>query len=140
MMAPVLAPVRVGIDVVSVGEVYEASARFGARYERALFTDAERDAAGGDPRSRAASLAARFAAKEAVIKALRPAPGEEPGWRDIEVRRHPHGWCQLVLTGRAAVQAETAGLRHWSVSLTHEGDVAAAVVAAVGPAEARWSA
>ncbi len=129
------AGVRVGIDVVSVSEVEAAVARFGPRYERLLFTDGERDDAPPAPRSRAESLAARFAAKEAAFKVLRPAPGGAPRWRDVEVRRHPQGWCEILLRGGAASLARQAGLGRWSVSLTHHGDVAAAVVAAVeGPA------
>jgi holo-[acyl-carrier protein] synthase len=125
------AGVRVGIDVVSVSEVEAAAARFGDRYEQALFTEDERGDAPPAGRSRAEALAARFAAKEAAIKVLRPAPGGEPRWRDVEVARHPHGWCQIRLRGRAASLAQQAGLRGWSVSLTHHADMAAAVVAAV---------
>ena len=58
----------------------------------------------------AAGLAARFAAKEAAIKALRPA-GPQPDWRSIEVRRDPEGWCDMHLTGEAARLAEIAGVR-----------------------------
>ena len=76
---------------------------------------------------RAASLAARFAAKEATIKVLRP-EGHQPDWRSVEVRRDPNGWCTLALTGHAAALAEQAGIADLAVSLTHEGDVAAAVV------------
>jgi holo-[acyl-carrier protein] synthase len=123
--------VRVGIDVISINEVERAAARFGDRYERVLFTDGERGDAPRWGRSRAESLAARFSAKEAVIKVLRPAPGGEPPWLDVEVARHRHGWCEIRLRGRAASLARQAGLGRWSVSLTHHGDVAAAVVAAV---------
>jgi holo-[acyl-carrier protein] synthase len=82
---------------------------------------------------RAASLAARFAAKEATIKVLRPV-GHQPDWRSVEVRRHSEGWCTMALSGHAAALADQAGIAELAVSLTHEGDVAAAVVVALcGP-------
>jgi holo-[acyl-carrier protein] synthase len=79
---------------------------------------------------RAASLAARFAAKEATLKVLRPV-GHQPDWRSVEVRRHAGGWCTMALSGHAAVLADEAGIAELAVSLTHEGDVAAAVVIAL---------
>jgi acyl carrier protein len=85
-------------------------------------------------------LAARFAAKEATIKALAPADGAPP-WRSIEVRRHPGGRCSLLLHGEAGRLAWASGLDHWAVSLSHEGAVAVAVVVAsrgVGPGSAGW--
>jgi holo-[acyl-carrier protein] synthase len=77
----------------------------------------------------AASLAARFAAKEATIKVLRP-EDSTPAWKSIEVRRHPSGWCELHLTGEAARLAAAADVTDLAVSLTHDGDLAAAVVLA----------
>jgi holo-[acyl-carrier protein] synthase len=76
------------------------------------------------------SLAARFAAKEAVIKALALS---EAGisWRDIEVVKLPDGHCELQLHGRVAARAHQAGCRQWQLSLSHEGDYAGAVVMAL---------
>jgi holo-[acyl-carrier protein] synthase len=81
----------------------------------------------------ASSLAARFAAKEATIKVLRPngLPDEAVDWRSIEVRREETGWCSLRLTGEARVLAERAGVTDISVSLSHEGEMATAVVVAL---------
>ena len=75
-------------------------------------------------------LAARFAAKEAAIKALALA---EVGvnWRDIEVRKQGDGSCQLVLRGKAAAQAARMGVSSIAVSLSHDGDYAGAVVTAL---------
>lgn len=73
------------------------------------------------------SLAARFAAKEAVVKVLRPS-ADRPEWRSIEVHRMAAGWCEIRLTGRAAALAEAEGITEFAVSLTHEPPVAAAVV------------
>ena len=122
--------VRVGIDLTEIAEVEAAIARFGDRYERRLFTETERAEATGTPAVRAASLAARFAAKEATIKILHR-DGVAPPWRSIEVRRGPHGQPDLHLAGDAARLAAQAGLSEWSVSLTHDGGMAAAVVAAI---------
>ena len=82
------------------------------------------------PRPRTASLAVVFAAKEATFKVLRPR-GHQPDWRSVEVRRDPGGWCTMALSGHAAALAGQAGIAELAVSLTHEGDVAAAVVVAL---------
>ncbi len=120
---------RVGVDLTRVDDVAESLARFGERYARRLFTEREiTDTAGA---SRAAGLAARFAAKEATIKALAPAD-DPPPWRSIEVLRGAGGACELRLDGRASQLAAEAGLDTWSVSLCHEGPTAVAVVAACG--------
>jgi len=125
--------IRVGADVVAVCQVAESVDRFGARYLERIYTAHELTSCVGSPAVRAASLAARFAAKEATIKVLRPV-GHQPDWRSVEVRRHAEGWCTMALTGHAAQLADEAGIAQLAVSLTHEGDVAAAVVVALcGP-------
>ena len=124
---------RVGADVVSVQQVEQSVARFGSRYLERIYTHHELESSVGRPSVRAASLAARFAAKEATLKVLRPV-GHQPDWRSVEVRRHPSGWCTMALSGHAAALADRAGIAELAVSLTHEGDVAAAVVVALcGP-------
>jgi holo-[acyl-carrier protein] synthase len=121
---------RVGVDLVSVREVARSLERFGERYVRRVFTAHEaaycRAAAG---RAAAARFAARFAAKEATLKALHP---ETPwaDWRAIEVRRHPSGWCELVLHGEAAALARRQGIETLALSMSHDGGRAAAVVVA----------
>lgn len=122
--------IRVGADVVAVHQVEESVACFGSRYLRRVYTEHELSSCGGTPPVRAASLAARFAAKEATIKVLRPV-GHQPDWRSVEVRRHAEGWCTIALSGHAAALADEAGIADLAVSLTHEGDVAAAVVVAL---------
>jgi holo-[acyl-carrier protein] synthase len=121
---------RVGADVVSVQQVEESVARFGSRYLERIYTQHELESSVGRAPVRAASLAARFAAKEATLKVLRPV-GHQPDWRSVEVRRHPSGWCTMSLSGHAAVLADQAGIAELAVSLTHEGDVAAAIVVAL---------
>jgi len=114
--------VGIGVDVVDV-------ARFGAALERTpalrdrLFTPAERDLP-------APSLAARFAAKEAVAKALGAPPGL--AHREAEGRRDPDGRPHLHLSGRAAEVAAGLGVARWHVSLSHDAGVAIAYVIAEG--------
>ena len=119
---------RVGIDLASVADVREAVAAHGDRYLRRVYTAQELLDCGGDP----ARLAGRFAAKEAVIKVLRPLRDTALPWSDIEVLRHPEGWTEVRLAGSAALRAEHEGLAAFSVSMSHEGDTACAVVMAEG--------
>ena len=132
MSAP--ACVRVGMDLVSVDDVAASVAHFGDRYVTRIYTSheiatcRERGAgrAGGDALA-VESLAARFAAKEAVMKVLRPAD-VQVDWRSIEVHRMTGGWCEIRLSGRAAELAADAGIAELTVSLSHESAVAGAVV------------
>jgi len=128
---------RVGVDLVRVADVAETVAHFGDRYLRRIYTEHELASCTGVPEVAAASLAARFAAKEAVLKVLRPA-GARPDWRDIEVHRDEVGACEICLTSSAARLAAEAGVTQLAVSLTHEHELAmAVVVAAVSRREVR---
>ena len=113
--------VGVGIDVVQVERLERALARTPRLRER-LFTDAEQSL------ERSESLAARFAAKEAVAKAL-GAPGGLR-WRDAEVVSDPSGRPRLVLHGGVADEAAAQGITTWHLSLSHDAGVATAVVVA----------
>lgn len=124
---------RVGLDLARIGDVAEAVDRHGDRYLQRVFTDHELACCRREHGYSHASLAARWAAKEAAIKVLRP-PAERPEWRSIEVRRSDDGACALCLTGTAETLAQAAGITSLSVSLTHEEPYAAAIVLAVcGP-------
>jgi len=125
---------RIGIDLVPVADVAASVDRFGDRYLHRVFTPHERatcrttDGAPGSVRAYSAeSLAARFAAKEAVVKVLRP-DGARPEWCSIEVHRHDVGWCEIRLSGSATAMAAQAGIEQLTVSLTHESMMAAAIV------------
>ena len=123
---------RVGIDLVSVNSVQEAIQQHAERYLRRVYTEDElRDCQspqGIDP----LRLAARFAAKEATLKVLRPAD-EGVSWRAIELLRHPSGFVELQLSGAAADLAGAGGLSDFSVSITHETGLSCAVVVASCP-------
>jgi holo-[acyl-carrier protein] synthase len=126
---------RVGIDLVSVETVAESIRDHGDSYLRRIYTEAElRDCAaaggGGAEGVVPERLAARFAAKEAAIKVLRPTEQDTIPWRDIEVVRYPSGWVQLQLSAAAASLAAERGLRDFELSISHEAGFAAAVVVA----------
>lgn len=114
----------VGIDAVDVDRFRHALARRPGIAER-LFTDGERADGNGDARR----LAARFAAKEAAMKALSSGIGSF-SWRDVEVVRAPSGAPSLRLAAAAAELARRRGVARWHVSLTHTDRVAAAMVVA----------
>jgi holo-[acyl-carrier protein] synthase len=122
--------VGVGIDLVMVSRIEASLAQFGERFLRRVFTEREVAYAIASPARTAERLASRFAAKEATIKALDLAD-HGVGWRQIEVARDVSGSCRLILHGAARAAADEAGVAEVSVSLTHEGDYAAAVVVAV---------
>lgn len=120
---------RVGIDLVSVEAVRESVSSHGEHYLARVYTEREvRDcttAAGLDPER----LAARFAAKEATLKVLRPGEVGIP-WPAIEVVRQPGGWVEVALSGPAAQLAAEAGIDELALSVTHESGFASAVAVA----------
>lgn len=122
--------VGVGIDVVDVPRLSALLERTPALLER-LLTPSERDLP-------AASRAARVAAKEAVGKAL-GAPGDF-SWQDVTVHRTAARRPFLVLEGATLRAAERLGVAHLHLSLSHDGEVATAIVVAERDADARGGA
>ena len=118
--------VSVGIDVVLVDRFVRALERTPLLTER-LFTESERLTGSGNPRS-PESLAARFAAKEAVAKAL-GAPGGLH-WHDCEVVADPDGRPWLTVSGTVGSAAADLGITRWHLSLSHDGGIASAMVVA----------
>jgi holo-[acyl-carrier protein] synthase len=114
-----------GVDVVAV-ERFAAALRRTPPLAARLFAEAERVTASGHPRS-AASLAARFAVKEAVAKALGVPAGME--WHDCSVVSETSGRPVLVVSGTVAA---AAGIREWRISLSHDAGIAAAIVVGLG--------
>ncbi len=115
-----------GIDLSSIGRIKAALERSGDAFLRRVFTAAERQYALAH-REPERPLAARFAAKEAAIKAL---GGWAPtmSWQDMEILRAAEGPPVLLLHGGARARADAMGVRAIHVSLTHEADMAAAMV------------
>ena len=123
--------VGVGLDVVPVERFALALQRTPGMAAR-LFTATERTTPSGEPRG-PESLAARFAAKEALVKALgRPGVGE---WTDVQVDTDDAGRPVLTVSGAVAAHAAERGITRWHVSLSHDGGIASAVVIAEGEQE-----
>jgi holo-[acyl-carrier protein] synthase len=117
-----VATLGVGVDIVDVPRFALALERHPRIVER-LFTQHERE----DAHARPERLAARFAAKEAVLKALQVGIGAVP-WKSIEVRRAPSGAPRIELHGEAAELAAQAGVATLYVSMSHTAMTAAAFV------------
>ncbi|HYA44488.1 MAG TPA: holo-ACP synthase [Acidimicrobiales bacterium] len=120
--------IGVGVDLVDVARFARVLARRPTISGR-LFTPGER-AYAGKLANPASSLAARFAAKEAVMKALGVGIGAFR-FVDVDVQRLPSGEPRLALSGRAAELASQRGTRRWLLSLTHTEAIAAAVALAL---------
>ncbi len=120
--------IGIGVDLVEVARMRAALERTPTLVAR-LFTDGERAyaEAARDPAER---YAVRFAAKEAAMKALGVGIGSID-WHDVEVVRAPSGAPSLVVTGRAAVLAEAAGVTRWLVTCTHTTTTAEAIAVAL---------
>ena len=116
-----------GVDLIEIQRLKDAITRHGNRLIEKIFTEREIIEAGDNP----ASLAARFAAKEAVAKALGTGIGIVD-WLDIEIQRGSARQPILHLHGAAASTASEQGLTKWSISLSHSQSHAIAVVVAFG--------
>ncbi|MCC7116982.1 MAG: holo-ACP synthase [Anaerolineales bacterium] len=116
-----------GVDLIEIQRVREAIERHGEKFIARIFTEAEQRECKG----RVASLAARFAAKEAAAKALGTGIGAV-GWLEIEVRGDDNHAPHLYLSGMAQAKAKEKGLANWSVSLSHTENQALALVVATG--------
>jgi len=119
--------VSTGIDIVEISRIEEVFARRGDRFRNRVFTQSEInycEARG----ARFSSYAARFAAKEAAMKALGTGWGEGVGWRDVEVIRLESGGPTILLHGRAKERFHQLGAKKIHLSLTHSRDFAMAQV------------
>ncbi len=121
-VAPPTGTSEMGIDIVGVDRIRRALARFGPRFSRRVLTAAEASYV----RDRAATLAGRWAAKEAVSKVLGLGV-RGIGWREIEIERLPTGQPVVVLHGRARTRAEQLGMTRIAVSISHEEHYAVAI-------------
>jgi holo-[acyl-carrier protein] synthase len=116
-----------GIDRIEIGRVRAAWQRHGERFRRRVYTQAEWDYCLSRP-DPAASLAARFSAKEATMKALGLGWGSGIRYADIEVTRGRAGKPGLKLHNNAERYAQSRGATHMHVSLTHDRTHAMAIV------------
>lgn len=120
----------VGVDLVEIPRVERILTHYGDRFLERVFTPAEVLYA----RGRVAELAGRFAAKEAVSKALgvgmRMLARDGIGWTEVEVLGDQRGRPEVYLHGRAAGRAEELGLTEWAISISHTREYAVAFVVA----------
>ncbi len=120
--------VGIGVDVAGIDRFAAALERTPA-LEKRLFRPEETTLPDGSRRN-GSSLAARFAAKEALAKAL----GAPPGllWTDALITTGEHGRPGITVTGTVAARADALGVRHWHLSLSHDAGIATAFVVAEG--------
>ena len=118
---------RTGVDLIELDRVESAIQRHGVRFLERAFTPRELEEVGEN----VASLAARFAAKEATAKALGTGIGDV-GWQEIEILRGPARQPHLHLHGKASSLADELDLETWSLSLSHTRTHAIALVVAIG--------
>ena len=118
---------RTGVDLIEIDRVEEVVRRHGSRYLDRIYTRAEQS----QSRHNTQFLAGRFAAKEAVAKALGTGIGEV-GWLEIEVLGDEQNAPILNLAGAAKKRAEDLGLKDWSVSISHSMTHAVAFAVALG--------
>ena len=119
------AVVGVGIDLVDIARFERSKPRLREK----LFTPAEARYCVLQ-RNPSLHFAARFAAKEAVLKALGTGWSGGIAWTDVEIVREAHGAADVKLKGKAAARAKKLKIKGWRVSLTHTSTTAAAVAVA----------
>jgi holo-[acyl-carrier protein] synthase len=119
--------VGIGVDIVEIGRMRRALERQGDRFLKRVFTPAEQEycSAHRDP---VPHYAARFAAKEAVFKALGTGWARGVSWLDVEVRRRKENAPTLVLNGEAERHSLALGVGNTHLSLSHSDEAAVALV------------
>lgn len=108
-----------GIDLVDTTRIADMLDAHGDRFLQRCFTEAEIAYAKANSRRRVEHLAGRFAAKEAVFKALGTGRAQGIAWTDAQVVRDAVGQPSVKLTGRAAQIATERGIERWHLSITH---------------------
>lgn len=115
----------IGVDIIRVERVAKLSPAARAR----LFTEQELASAQGVPARQNERLAGRFAAKEAVLKALGVGLSQGIRWKDVEVSNGPLGEPRVELHGKAAEIAQLKGVSKIMLSISHDGGMAIAMIA-----------
>ena len=124
--------VSTGVDLAEVGRIRAAleDARTGKRFRERVYTPKEIAYCESRGRGKYESYAARFAAKEAVMKALGRGWGARVRWLDIAVERARSGKPKIVLYGKSAELAAERGIARWELSITHTREHGLAFVVA----------
>ena len=120
-----------GVDLVEVSRIEDMLERHGASFVNRVFTVDEQHYAEASPPGRAERYAARFAAKEAVLKALGTGWAGGMAWTDVGVKHGPNGQPLVHLSGMAAEEAGAQGVSGWVLTLSHVGGMAMASVIGV---------
>ena len=123
MSAP---PVLLGVDLAEVSRIENMIDAHADRFLERCFTERERAYCDANPKRRAEHYAARFAAKEAVLKALGTGWSEGIAWTDVEIVRPPDGAPTVELHHAALRTAEELGVTGWRLSMTHAAGLAVA--------------
>ena len=128
-MAERVTPLSVGVDIIEIERIKQVLQRHGERFLRRVYTEAEVAYC----RGRVHELAARFAAKEAMSKALGTGIVGWGGifWREVEVLPDARGKPLVHLHGRAQDRAQSLGLKKFAISLSHSQEYAVAFVVAI---------
>ncbi len=119
----VMTQLTTGVDIIEISRIGRVLEQYGQRFLRRIFTPGEIEYC----RERPPNLAARFAAKEATMKALGTGV-RGVGWKDIEVIRASSGAPSIVLHGRAKARAQRLGVQEIALSLSHSREYAVAFV------------
>ena len=114
---------HIGVDIIEIGRVRQALARWGDRFLKRIFTGLEIELYGDKPES----LAVRFAGKEAAIKALSSSSAIVT-WKEVEILSGPDGKPYVRLYGAALENALSCGLSGLEISLSHSREYAIAMV------------
>ncbi|MBI5966909.1 MAG: holo-ACP synthase [Deltaproteobacteria bacterium] len=117
----------IGIDLVMVKRIERALELWGKRFQRKVFTPGEIQYC-LQKRNPAPSFAARFAAKEAFVKALGVGMRRGVHWKDVEVQRGPMGKPVLKISGRAREICQKEGIEGFFLSISHDDEYSSAIV------------
>lgn len=117
--------IGIGTDITSIQRIEKAVERFGERFIKKVFTEDEASYCKGK-KEQAAHLAARFAAKEAILKALGTGISKGIGFKDVEVAREQGRRPEVILNGKAKDVAESLGVKNIHLSISHDSGLAAA--------------
>ena len=117
-----------GFDLAALPRIKTLLERYGERFIRRILTEKEQAGLPASTSGRTAYVAGRFAAKEAAVKALGTGFALGIGMHDVEIVSRPSGKPELILHGEAAARAESLGIRAVHVSISHERDMAGAMV------------
>ena len=119
-----------GIDLVDCPRIEQMIDRHGVRFINRVFTEAEQNYAESN-RNKVEKLAGRFAAKEAILKLMGTGWRGKIAWTDIEIVNNAAGQPEVTLSGEVEKIADTLGIKHISVSITHTANFAIASAVAL---------